>query len=106
MTLSTEYFREKLEARLAVLTQRIDTIEDKFSKSGDAPFDGDAARTGALDVLDAKDDLAVGESRAIGAALNRIAAGEFGLCVTCGEPIDEERLNAVPHTPFCKDHAP
>ena len=34
--------------------------------------------------------------------LDRIHAGTFGTCVKCGEPIAIERLNAVPHTPFCQ----
>ncbi|MGJ8563367.1 MAG: TraR/DksA family transcriptional regulator [Alphaproteobacteria bacterium] len=106
MTLSTEDFRKKLEARLMTLVKRVDTIEDKFAKSGDAPFDGDSGAVRSLSVLRDMDDMAASEARAIHAALDRIQAGDFGDCVTCGEPIDDERLEAVPHTPFCKVHAP
>lgn len=106
MSTSTESFKEKLQSRLKALTLRVDTIEDKFGKSGDAPFDGDSGAIRSLAVLDNMDDLAASEARAIHAALARIDAGEFGLWVTCGEEIDEARLEAVPHTPFCKEHAP
>lgn len=39
------------------------------------------------------------------AALARIAAGTYGRCAVCGEPIAEGRLEARPWTPFCIAHA-
>ncbi len=39
------------------------------------------------------------------AALARIAAGTYGACAVCGEPIAEGRLEARPSTPFCIHHA-
>ncbi|HET7783952.1 TraR/DksA family transcriptional regulator [Paenarthrobacter sp. NEAU-H11] len=39
------------------------------------------------------------------AALARIAAGTYGICAVCGEPIAEGRLEARPWTPFCIRHA-
>jgi RNA polymerase-binding transcription factor DksA len=38
-------------------------------------------------------------------ALTRIAAGTYGLCVHCGAPIGKERLDLLPHTPYCIDCA-
>lgn len=43
----------------------------------------------------------VDELRAIEYALGRIKAGSYGLCQSCGQPIPEERLRAIPETPFC-----
>jgi len=34
-------------------------------------------------------------------ALARIHAGEFGDCATCGQPIAEERLKAIPYASSC-----
>jgi len=34
-------------------------------------------------------------------ALQRIEDGTYGFCHECDEPIDEERLNAVPHARLC-----
>ena len=42
------------------------------------------------------------ELRMIEAALQRIAAGDYGDCVTCGAEIAEERLDLLPFTPFCR----
>jgi DnaK suppressor protein len=39
--------------------------------------------------------------RQIQAALERIAAGTFGVCRRCGKPIRSKRLMAVPWTPLC-----
>jgi DnaK suppressor protein len=38
------------------------------------------------------------------AALRRIELGIYGICVVDGCPIDEQRLNAVPWTPYCRKH--
>ncbi len=34
-------------------------------------------------------------------ALGRVEAGEYGLCVHCGEPVQEKRLEAVPWARHC-----
>src|SRR5215475_7240077 len=34
-------------------------------------------------------------------ALERIADGEFGECVNCGEDISAKRLEAIPWAPYC-----
>ncbi len=37
-------------------------------------------------------------------ALERLAAGTYGLCETCGDPIERDRLEADPLLRFCLDH--
>jgi sigma-B regulation protein RsbU (phosphoserine phosphatase) len=37
-------------------------------------------------------------------ALERFAHGTYGLCETCGDPIEEDRLEADPLVRFCLDH--
>ena len=39
----------------------------------------------------------------IEAALGRIDDGTYGLCVNCGKPIGEERLEALPYATLCID---
>ncbi len=43
----------------------------------------------------------VEEIRAIERALRRIALGTYGSCVTCGQPIERERLEAYPIANRC-----
>jgi RNA polymerase-binding transcription factor DksA len=45
------------------------------------------------------------ELRMIEAALQRIAEGEYGDCVTCGSKVSEDRLDLLPATPFCRNCA-
>ena len=37
------------------------------------------------------------------AALDRISAGEYGLCTDCGAPSGQARLNVVPEASHCID---
>ena len=39
----------------------------------------------------------------IDAALARIQEGTYGICRTCGKPISEERLEAIPYATQCID---
>jgi DnaK suppressor protein len=38
-------------------------------------------------------------------ALGKIAAGTYGICETCGQPIPLKRLKSIPWTPFCREDA-
>jgi sigma-B regulation protein RsbU (phosphoserine phosphatase) len=40
----------------------------------------------------------------VDAALSRFDAGSFGLCETCHDPIEEDRLRVDPLVRFCLDH--
>ncbi|WP_409431988.1 TraR/DksA family transcriptional regulator [Litorimonas sp. RW-G-Af-16] len=99
-------YKEILLTRRGYLVDQSDDIEDKFERSGDEPFDSDQAEIGNLDVLDDLDEMGQREVRMIDAALGRIDDGTYGKCMTCGDEIDSERLQLLPHTPFCSDHAP
>ncbi len=39
--------------------------------------------------------------RLIDEALQRIEEGEYGLCVNCGEPVQDKRLEALPWARYC-----
>ena len=36
-------------------------------------------------------------------AVKRIDEGQYGLCVHCGVPIELDRLDSTPETPFCAE---
>ncbi|MFB3853740.1 MAG: SpoIIE family protein phosphatase [Vicinamibacterales bacterium] len=42
--------------------------------------------------------------REIDEAIERLSAGTYGFCETCGDPIEPERLDADPLVRFCIDH--
>jgi DnaK suppressor protein len=39
------------------------------------------------------------------AALRRVDEGSYGLCASCGGPIGDERLDALPYVAYCIDCA-
>ncbi len=74
------------------------------------PVELDQTRVGRLSRMDALQNQAMSieterrrqvELKRIEAALERIADGEYGYCVNCGEPIAEKRLELDPTTPNC-----
>lgn len=38
-------------------------------------------------------------------ALGRVGAGTYGMCIVDGGPIEAQRLEALPWTPYCLKHA-
>lgn len=48
-------------------------------------------------------DLA-GLLREVDAALERIESGQYGICLTCGDPVEEDRLRQDPLICYCIDH--
>jgi len=64
----------------------------------------------ATEMFEREKDQSIGQGLArkleeIDAALDRIDRGEYGVCQVCGREISEERLEAVPATRFCREHA-
>ena len=45
------------------------------------------------------------QRRRITRALERLDNGSYGNCAVCGEPIDDERLEARPEATTCREHA-
>lgn len=49
-----------------------------------------------------REDTIASESLSqVQAALQRIDEGSYGTCIDCGRPIQEDRLEALPWTPYC-----
>ena len=68
-----------------------------------------AARRAKLEqaIASARDDLQLARLlQEVDAALERLDQGTYGLCETCHEPIEAERLIADPVVRFCLDHLP
>lgn len=106
MAKSLEERRAQLEKRQKYLVLRLENIEDELDDTPDPDWEEQAAASESDEMLEDLGNSGQTELRAIEAALARMDAGDYGVCVTCGEDISEERLDVLPHTPFCKDHAP
>jgi len=93
-------YRNALESEQAELVHLVRNREGiAIEKSPDAldEVQGAAERELAIRNLDREFTLL----RNVRAALGRIEAGSFGVCLYCEEDISPKRLAAVPWTAFC-----
>jgi RNA polymerase-binding protein DksA len=110
--LDTESFRTRLlEERRRVLEaihylheENPGSIKDETQE---IPSDNHLGDTASV-TLDREIDYTLEENEgrvlaAIDAALERIDEGTFGICRTCGKPIGEDRLEALPYSTQCID---
>lgn len=91
-----------LLARRNDLISMMKTIEKRLEETPARSWeDRSSERQGdeVLEVLGCEDQA---ELKRIDAALERMKAGTYGTCMTCGAEIDSARLSLVPATPFCR----
>jgi len=99
-----EGFRRKLLGRRLSLLQRrrrVLTEEQELLTVREPDWEDTAATVTAASIL-----ASIGESERralarIQASLERMERGRYGECASCGETIEEERLQAVPDTDRC-----
>lgn len=102
------HFEHKLRGRWCELR---DEIREVLARSENEAYADIAGRVGDLEDQSVADLLVdvnlaevtrdVQEMRAIERALKRIALGTYGICVSCGQPIERERLEAYPTANRC-----
>lgn len=97
--------KTQLKKRLAELDDRLTRIEDELDDAPNPDWEDSAVESEGDEVLERLGTSGQDEQRAIEAALKRIEAGTYGICVKCEKEISEERLDALPHTPFCRECA-
>lgn len=95
----------QLEDRLRELRSRLAKIDDTLEQPHSAMFSEAAVEREEDEVLEDLGAAGLLEIRMIEAALARVAKDEYGVCVTCGDPISEERLDVLPQTPKCRNCA-
>lgn len=97
-------FQDRLTERRVALVGQVQAAE-AYSRERDAEATQDPADMAAnaytkeLLMSMSTNDRQLLDS--IDAALARIAGGEYGKCINCGEPILEKRLEAVPWARHC-----
>ena len=99
------HHQKTLEKRLAELTRRLSIVEDELEKPSDQDAEERALEREGDEVLEGLGTAGLKEVRMIEAALDRIRDGSFGVCVSCGDPISDERLSVLPHAPRCRNCA-
>lgn len=95
-------FRTLLEARAKELEARLQEIDEELDSHQSKDWEELATERETDEVLEHEGSMGQAEIAKIKAALARMDEDEFGYCVSCGKEIAEERLEVVPHTPFCR----
>lgn len=94
-----------LRDRKAWLERSLDKIEATLDTTPSADFEDRATERETDEVLESLGTAELAELKQINAALERVDAGTYGVCVSCGEDISNERLEVLPHTPKCRNCA-
>jgi DnaK suppressor protein len=90
--------RARLELQISALEPGGgSSFDDNFADSGQV-----AAEQGENKVLASQLQSELDE---VERALAKLDDGSYGKCETCGQPIAEPRLEAMPATRYCIDHA-
>ena len=111
-TIDTEHFRRRLLEDRARAKEALDYLHEENpgsmeDETQEIPSDNHPGETASV-TLDREIDYTLEENEgrvlaAIDAALRRIDEGTFGTCRTCGKPIGEDRLEALPYSTQCID---
>ncbi|MBO9127873.1 MULTISPECIES: TraR/DksA family transcriptional regulator [unclassified Rhizobium] len=87
------------------LERRLAAIDRDLSARLDADSEERALQVENDEVLVAMREEAGTQIAATDAALERLSSGTYGDCVKCHMQIGEDRLAALPYTPFCAECA-
>lgn len=103
--INTAKYRAMLEGRLVELKERLQEIDAALDSHQSKDWEELATERETDEVLEGMGSSGKSEIAKIKAALGRMDEDEFGYCVSCGSEISAERLDVVPHTPFCRSCA-
>ena len=93
--------RQVLEKKKSELTARLERINANLRRGYDADSKERAKQLEDNEVVDALGNEARQELAKISAAIQRLASGEYGVCIECGLPINEGRLEVYPYADEC-----
>ena len=103
--LEIDEIRARLMRHKAELQKRVTTIHEHARDPLEQDSAEQAAQLGNVAVVSALETEAVQQIAEIGAALQRLEAGTYGVCISCGEPVGEGRLKVRPAATQCRDCA-
>jgi RNA polymerase-binding transcription factor DksA len=96
--------RARLEARKQELRARAHEVHADMTRAT-GPLEKDFAEQVVQmendAVLAGLSETTAAEIAQINRALRRLEEGTYGDCAVCGQPIDERRLEALPHSDRC-----
>jgi RNA polymerase-binding protein DksA len=107
-----DHYRQRLLEERERVAAALDYLHEENAgslreESEEATIADNLAETASV-TLDREIDYSLEEASthvlsAIDEALHRIEDGSYGTCTSCGQPIGEERLDAIPYAALCID---
>lgn len=98
---SHKELRKALESKKEELTIRLEKIHANLRRGYEADSKERAKQLEDNEVVDALGNEAREELAKISAALQRMEAGDYGICVECGLEINAGRLEVYPYAVEC-----
>ena len=96
-----EILKQRLEQSLRAAQAELEKIKDRLQDKGDyGPGTGDPLVV-RWELNLARRERVETRIAELEEALERLEGGSFGLCQSCGRPIDVERLEALPQAELC-----
>lgn len=103
--MTTEHAKQLLLEKEQSLVQDLERLRGAINGPVDV---GDRVDAGTSDESEGEAGVEISQAtetlEAVRAALQRIEAGTYGHCIVCDRPIEPKRLEAVPWTPYCREH--
>lgn len=91
-----------LKNRKAWLEASLNKIERTLDTEPSKDFEDRATEREDDEVLEHLGKSELIELKQVIAALERVKAGTFGVCVACGDTVSEDRLTVIPHAARCR----
>ena len=101
----TSAIKTKLLAKREELSGRLQRTQAREGEETVEGLNSTPQLRNLSEVREGLDDEAVRELNQVNEALARLERGEYGLCESCGNPIGEARLEALPYATLCIDCA-
>ena len=98
---SRDGLRSELLQKKEELTARLERITANQRRGYEADSKERSKQLEDGEVVDALGNKARAELTKISVTLARMQSGEFGICIDCGMPIDEDRIKAYPYALKC-----
>ena|SRR5579872_6030558 len=94
-----EHFRRELEAKRLDLAGHRDAEGITIQRAADSM--DELVLANERDLVVERLNREANLLRQVADAMDRIATGEYGICLECGEPISARRLTALPWAALC-----
>src|SRR5579875_18707 len=109
MSLDLQQIKARLEQRRAELREQIGGLDQAYPKPTDptelseGPQDFEESAIDENEMVDERVILTNNQAllKEVEDALKRLEQGTYGICVVCGQPIPEKRLEAIPWAARC-----